>query len=98
VTWRPTTARATLPHTSVDATTTIARECAGPPQPVSTVEPVNTRMAGSQHIAGVAALSLRLSAIRTSDFLPPAQRPVSNTNDNRFHYKPRSRSRIGGSA
>ena len=40
--WLPATARATLPHTSVDATTIGERGCPGQPapQPVNAVEPI----------------------------------------------------------
>ncbi|BBY40652.1 hypothetical protein MMAN_47860 [Mycobacterium mantenii] len=96
-TWRPATARATLPQTSVEATTESARECAAPLQPVSTVPPANTSAAASHRVASAVlalAVRCRVSAVRTPDFLLPASRPILHTNENRFHYKAASGKRV----
>ena len=82
--WPPATARATLPHTSVDATTVVAAGCAELPIPqagsvIKAADAVaQTALADSQRVT-------LTSAIRRSIPYLPAHRPKRNTNENRFH-------------
>jgi hypothetical protein len=78
--WLAATARATLPHTSVDATTMGPRECARPPvpQPVSAANPTAKTSAAD-------SLTSPIRAVRTLVFLSAGPPTDHNTNDNRFH-------------
>jgi hypothetical protein len=57
--WPRVTARATLPHTSVDATTTAAAGCPEPPvaQPVSAAEAMSTADSHRTTLTSVIAAS-----------------------------------------
>ena len=77
VTWPPATARATLPHTSVEATTVAAprmRPNHRLPQPVSTVEPIR-QTAIAEQAAPSARRAIRCPIRRRSHAGFPLVRP-----------------------
>jgi hypothetical protein len=72
----PATARATLPHTPVDATTVAARGCAELPQPVRQLP--TTTIVDRPTATPTADL-------RTVGILLTGRPPTTQTNENRFH-------------
>jgi hypothetical protein len=102
VTWWPTTALATLPHTSVDATTVAARECrpSAIPQPASTAEPIRHtvtigRVPDSRRLTLTRAIYVPSAPCSGPISARRLSRPTHNTNENRFHQKVMNHSCVG---